>query len=255
MPRIRPQRTRKLRGSRARSWAGLSAFAQGLLACTAYESSADTLGSVGGSSFEPDPRSDTNRRPCAVMNRACSRTNEPSEALGSTTNGSIDESSLLADAGRTPPMLRAERDAGSAVPADAEPSSANEAPLDCQGPGEFAGVGGEGCFVWIAELETWAAARAACADWGGALARVDSAVEDELLADHMSADSWIGANDRGVEGRVVWDDAGVLGFTNWAEAQPDNSDDGEDCVEKLERNAQWNDARCDQPNAYFCERP
>jgi hypothetical protein len=170
-------------------------------------------------------------------------------------DGSIAGASLPADAGGTAPAPREAPDAGSSVPADAEPPRPNETPLDCQGPGEFAGAAGMGCFVWVAELETWTAAQAACAEWGGTLARIDSLAEDELLADHMSADSWIGANDRAVEGGLLWDDGGALGFTNWAEAQPDDSGEDEDCVEKLERNAQWNDARCSQPNAYFCERP
>jgi hypothetical protein len=109
--------------------------------------------------------------------------------------------------------------------------------------------------VWVEALETWEAARVACADWGGTLVRIDSPAEDELLADHMSADSWLGANDRAVEGELVWGDGAAVTFANWADAQPDDFDDREDCVEKLERNSQWNDARCEQPNPYFCERP
>jgi hypothetical protein len=109
--------------------------------------------------------------------------------------------------------------------------------------------------MWVAELETWEDARNACAAWGGRLASVDSEQVDVLLANHMAADSWIGANDRAVEGELVSSDGGALTFTNWAASQPDNSEAGEDCVEKLLRNGLWNDASCDQQNSYFCERP
>lgn len=109
--------------------------------------------------------------------------------------------------------------------------------------------------MWVAELETWEDARSACAAWGGRLASVDSEQVDVLLANHMAADSWIGANDRDVEGELVSSDGGALTFTNWDASQPDNAEAGEDCVEKLLRNGLWNDASCDQRNSYFCERP
>jgi hypothetical protein len=107
----------------------------------------------------------------------------------------------------------------------------------------------------VRQFAVWDAARAACLQWGGALARIDSAEQDQLLGEHMSLDSWLGANDLGIEGEIVWQDGTSLTFTNWGEAQPDDFLGNEDCVEKLARNQTWNDAPCGNANAYFCQRP
>jgi hypothetical protein len=222
----------------------LMALAPALPACTEYESSRDTLGSIGGSAFEPDRGSVMSRRPCAAASGLCSR---------STTGRSITETSPLDDAGQPAPAPAEELDAGTPSEPDANPPQPGDTPLDCQGPGEFSGLAGAGCFVWVAEFETWEHARDACVAWGGALARIDSALEDELLAEHQLVDAWIGAHRSDVE-EVVWADGAPITFTNWADDQPDDFEQSEDCVEKLQRNGQWNDAQCDQLNAYFCER-
>jgi hypothetical protein len=246
-----------LQRARRRVWIALMALGHALLACSEFESSSDTLESVAENAFESDSRPGMNRRRCAVPSGVCSRANEPnaaSHANDSVTGSSTAESLPAVAAGTPASVPAAQADAGNATPPNASSSDAGETLL-CQGLGEFSGLAGVGCFVWVAELESWDDARNACADWGGRLASVDSEQEDELLAKHMAADSWIGVNDRDVEGELVSADGGVLTFTNWADSQPDNFDASEDCVEKLQRNGLWNDARCDQKNSYFCERP
>jgi hypothetical protein len=128
-------------------------------------------------------------------------------------------------------------------------------PRACAGTGEFPSASGSGCYLWVAQAASWENAQASCLFWGGALARIDSAADDQLLTDHMSIDSWIGANDRTAEGAFRWTDASVLTFTNWAVGEPNNAAGPEDCVAKLAKNARWNDEQCGNVNAYFCERP
>lgn len=130
-----------------------------------------------------------------------------------------------------------------------------EVPRACDGPAEFLSSNGSGCYLWVAQLASWVDAQAACLEWGGAFARIDSAEEDQLLARHMTSDSWVGANDRNTEGAFRWADGTVLLFTNWADGQPNNTAGLEDCVAKLAQNERWNDEPCVNLNAYFCERP
>ncbi|MEO8183029.1 MAG: C-type lectin domain-containing protein [Deltaproteobacteria bacterium] len=130
-----------------------------------------------------------------------------------------------------------------------------EAPRPCTGPDEFPSSTGSTCYSWVAELLSWDHAQTACLEWGGALVRIDSAGEDQLLADHMSSDSWIGANDRSAEGAFRWLDATFLTFTNWAPGQPNNTADAENCVAKLSQSQQWNDLACINLHAHFCGRP
>ena len=44
-----------------------------------------------------------------------------------------------------------------------------------------------------------------------------------------------------------------VGFTNWAEGEPNDSNDGEDCVEMLSGEGEWNDNACDLEKHFVME--
>ncbi|MFH1469203.1 MAG: MopE-related protein [Pseudomonadota bacterium] len=86
--------------------------------------------------------------------------------------------------------------------------------------------------------------------YGYALATVNDAVEQAWLVATAAAYSashcwWIGFNDRGTEGRWVWDSGEVSSYTNWGSGQPDNGSTGEDCAEFVASGSGlWNDEQC-----------
>jgi lectin-like protein len=154
-----------------------------------------------------------------------------------------------------------DEDAGEAPPApDASVPAPDGGVLDagvsspCDGAGEI--VGGQGrCYLLATEVATWNASRAACAEWGGALVRIDSPEEEALLNQNTVGDTWIGLNDLETEGEMRWDGGGELGsFSHWAPQQPDDFDGTEDCVELLADGRGYNDRPCSDLRAYLCER-
>lgn len=44
-----------------------------------------------------------------------------------------------------------------------------------------------------------------------------------------------------------------LDYTNWAEGEPNNALDGEDCVAFTAWNGKWNDDNCNSKFNYICE--
>ena len=143
-----------------------------------------------------------------------------------------------------------------AVPPPIPAVDAGELPFACDGPGEFEGLGGEGCYRESVAVATWLAARDDCQDWGGDLVVIESQQEDTFLTARMTGNIWIGASDRNLEGTVVWVDNQPLVFENWGATQPDDFQGLEDCLEKrLTDGGRWNDRQCGgDPQAYFCER-
>ena len=72
---------------------------------------------------------------------------------------------------------------------------------------------------------------------------------------HNGAKSWLGLNDRFVEGNFTWEDRGEGNFTAWAKNQPNNFR-GEDCVHALgvQHSYEWNDVRCSDCHQYTCKK-
>ena len=126
----------------------------------------------------------------------------------------------------------------------------------CSGDGEFAEAEGQSCYRLTADTALWVDARAACLSWGGDLVSIESAAEDDFLTSRSTIDVWIGANDRELEGTLVWADGSPLVYTNWGDAQPDDFGAQEDCGEKRVVDAGgWNDRPCDGTlQEFLCER-
>ena len=72
---------------------------------------------------------------------------------------------------------------------------------------------------------------------------------------HNGAKSWLGLNDRAIEGNFTWVDRGEGNFTAWAKNQPNNFR-GEDCVHALgvEYSYEWNDVQCSDCHPYTCKK-
>ena len=70
---------------------------------------------------------------------------------------------------------------------------------------------------------------------------------------HNGERSWIGLNDRSVEGSFVWANKEISSFRFWAPQQP-NSWKNEDCVHTLgaENGYTWNDVSCDKCYNFTC---
>lgn len=123
----------------------------------------------------------------------------------------------------------------------------------CAGPEEFPNVAGTTCYLRSAVDADWAEALTSCQAWGGGLAVIDSAEEDEFLGAELEVAFWIGASDRVQEGSMVWNGGAAITFSHWAEGEPNDYAGREDCVVKTP-DGSWNDLSCRDRNAYVCER-
>ena len=64
--------------------------------------------------------------------------------------------------------------------------------------------------------------------------------------------TWIGLNDRSVEGTFVWSNGEAVTYTNWTAGEPNNSGN-EDCAH-IWSSGTWNDIPCTgYPTPYVCE--
>ena len=90
---------------------------------------------------------------------------------------------------------------------------------------------GQTCFQYFAGTMTWQEAEARCVGWGGHLATIGSAAENQLVRGFTNKEIWIGYTDTGVEGTWTWaDGSGVGSFQNFLPGQQDNCCGGEDCA-------------------------
>ena len=158
------------------------------------------------------------------------------------------------------------------VPPDGPTADAPAADAPPDGP--RACVGGDArvtnpatgsCYVLFTTPMTWDAARATCATLGAgtALARVESAAENELVTTLIGdATVYIGATDLAVEGTFVWEDGSPLVYTNWNLGEPNNGTGlyEEDCaVIHGSLAGTWDDRPCAPPPiesgaaAFVCE--
>jgi len=146
-------------------------------------------------------------------------------------------------------------DAGSTLSGSTGSTLAADAGDDCDAEGEFRSLDGQSCYLLSSDEAGWIGARDACREWGGELATIQSRQEDDFLTPRPSVDTWIGANDRANEGIFVWADGTPVTFFNWSQAQPDNFEGQENCVEIRVLDRNWNDRPCGgDPEPYLCER-
>ena len=92
-------------------------------------------------------------------------------------------------------------------------------------------------------VASWDAAEAMAQTWGGHLATIRSAAEDQWLMGLYSPDNyWIGFNDAAVEGSWVWSSGETPSYTNWAPGEPNNTGGEDYCeVDPVNFGGSWND--------------
>ena len=127
------------------------------------------------------------------------------------------------------------------------------APINGTSPSPSPPSGGE--FVYVADVGSWAAGRAACQSRGGDLASIHSAAENALAfaVVPQSTSVWIGASDSAREGTWVWVDGTPFDYHNWHAGEPNQWGGNEDCVE-VNSSGKWNDCNCAKRFKFVCDR-
>ncbi len=100
---------------------------------------------------------------------------------------------------------------------------------------------------------TWNDANAICQQNGGYLASINSAEENQFLANILTIQSaWIGLHRS--NGSFEWSDGSPVNYNNWYPGQPNNYNGSQHCVEML-NNGQWNDQYCTYKLEFIMEKP
>ncbi|XP_022806221.1 lectin BRA-3-like, partial [Stylophora pistillata] len=110
------------------------------------------------------------------------------------------------------------------------------------------------CYFTSLLSSTWPTAETKCAKMGSNLVTVHNQEENVYIQHrHNGEKSWIGLNDRSVEGSFVWTKKGTSNFSYWAPNQPNNYTD-QDCVHTLgaKNGYTWNDVSCDNCFKFTC---
>ncbi|XP_050405448.2 macrophage mannose receptor 1 [Patella vulgata] len=115
----------------------------------------------------------------------------------------------------------------------------------------------DSCYKAYTNKRTWIDAQQACLNMGADLASIHNASAQAVIKASLNrylyrATYWIGLNDRGTEGRLVWSDGTPLDFTSWGSAEPNDQNGREDCVEYSQMTSKWNDNSCFIKNNYIC---
>ena len=107
------------------------------------------------------------------------------------------------------------------------------------------------------EKLSWNDARAKCQLHGGELVSITSKREEEKVKELLShivgnVYFWSGLNDIGKEGKYVWSDGSDYSYINWAEGDPNNFNNNEDCM-LLETSMRWYDYGCEKQEYFICK--
>uniref|UniRef100_I3MWG4 Fc epsilon receptor II n=1 Tax=Ictidomys tridecemlineatus TaxID=43179 RepID=I3MWG4_ICTTR len=111
------------------------------------------------------------------------------------------------------------------------------------------------CYYFGQGAKRWVQARFTCDDLEGRLVSIHSQEEQDFLTKRANKrGSWIGLRDLDLEGEFIWMDGSPLDYSNWNLGEPNNGDQGEDCVMML-GSGKWNDASCrGELDAWVCEQ-
>ena len=109
------------------------------------------------------------------------------------------------------------------------------------------------CYLTSSVCAPWVTAVSNCSTMNSHLVTVHNQEENVYIQHrHNGERSWIGLNDRSVEGSFVWTNKEMISFQFWARQQPNNLKN-EDCVHTLgvEDGYTWNDVSCDKCYNYI----
>ena len=110
------------------------------------------------------------------------------------------------------------------------------------------------CYLTSSVCAPWVTAVSNCSAMNSHLVTVHNQEENVYIQHrHNGERSWIGLNDRSVEGSFVWTNNEIISFQFWAPQQPNNLKN-EDCVHALgaKNGYSWNDVSCDKCYNYTC---
>ncbi|CAH3153756.1 unnamed protein product, partial [Porites evermanni] len=110
------------------------------------------------------------------------------------------------------------------------------------------------CYLTSFVCAPWVTAVSNCSMMNSHLVTVHNQEENVYIQHrHNGERSWIGLNDRRVEGSFVWTNKEISSFQFWAPQQPNNLKN-EDCVHALgaKDGYSWNDVSCDNCYNYTC---
>ncbi|CAH3179854.1 unnamed protein product [Porites lobata] len=110
------------------------------------------------------------------------------------------------------------------------------------------------CYLSSSVCAPWVTAVSNCSAMNSYLVTVHNQEENVFIQHRDNGErSWIGLNDRSVEGSFVWTSKEITSFRFWAPQQPNNWKN-EDCVHTLGANDgyTWNDVSCDNCYNYTC---
>ncbi|KAL9975444.1 hypothetical protein ACROYT_G012605 [Oculina patagonica] len=110
------------------------------------------------------------------------------------------------------------------------------------------------CYFTSSVCTSWLAAVSNCSTMGSHLVTVHNQEENVYIQHrHNGERSWIGLNDRSVEGSFVWTNREISWFRFWAPKQPNNIKN-QDCVHTLGAKGgyTWNDVSCNNCYNFTC---
>ena len=85
----------------------------------------------------------------------------------------------------------------------------------------------------------------------------------QIPFDEINRSAWIGLSDKKKEGKFVWLDGTSPKYLNWADEQPNNENNNQECVELvngvfwpggLTQTGLWNDYQCHEKLMSICEK-
>jgi hypothetical protein len=117
-------------------------------------------------------------------------------------------------------------------------------------------------FHYVSEARSWEAARTYCRDtFQGELASiVDAAENTQVLGLLPNQYAWFGLlREANNDPDFLWTDGTPRTYTNWANQEPNNTNQGENCVHMYDSNVlggslagKWNDLHCAALHAFVC---
>ncbi len=110
------------------------------------------------------------------------------------------------------------------------------------------------CYFKSHACASWLTAESNCSAMNSDLVTVHNQQENVYIQHQHNGDrSWIGLNDRSVEGSFVWTNKEISSFRFWATKQP-NDWNNEDCVHTLgaRHGYTWNDVSCNTCLNFTC---
>lgn len=229
--------------SRGQRSLAFPAVVLGLIACSAEpQPSGDGRAGSAGSGGAPVAGASGNP---SAGDKAAGGAGDAGQGAGATdAGGRAGQSSTGGSGGSSGADVAGAAAGGTAAGASAG-GAGGTASLDCR-DGQYDGKTYRVCPQ--AGLDR-AAARAFCQARGEDLLQLDAAAEESWAYEFVteSGSLWLGANDIDQEGDWRWPDGSSVaaGYTAWAEGQPNDSGDGEDCAVLHSGMGEWNDVACD----------